>query len=111
MANVMKIEDALKKAADMMVMGAKAEKDRGAVTWTADLHVQVCGFIIRVLFNPKNPDAPRLEQTGDNYARVFYALYNQSAWRQKFEKAEIFAKAAGKSFESKMNELEEEFAE
>jgi hypothetical protein len=112
MANVLKMEDALKKADEMMWNGARAAKDRGAVAWTAEEHVRICGLIIRVLFHPKDDSAARLEPTSANYAAVFYALYNQSAWRQKFEKDnKVFVKKAAKSFDTAMDALEEEFGE
>jgi hypothetical protein len=112
MANVIKTVDALKKASEILDLAARAEKDKGATAWTATLHVKVCGYIMRVLFAPKDPNAARLEQTSENYAAVFHAIYNQSAWRQKFEKAEIFEKSTvAKGKEYGTAELEEEMGE
>ena len=105
------MEDALKKAGEVLGLAAKAAKDRGVVAWTADEHVRACGYIIRVLFHPKDPEAAKLEPTAANYAAVFHAVYNQSAWRQKFEKDGIFEKKAAKSYDNAMQELEEEMGE
>jgi hypothetical protein len=111
MANVMKIEDALKKAGELMDLGAKAAKDRGVTAWTADEHSTLVGYVIRVLFQPKDTDAPRLEMTNGHCRAVFHALYNQSAWRQKFEKAKYFTAKAAKSYDDVMADLEEEMGE
>lgn len=106
----MQIKDAIAKAAEIMKLAAQHGKDKGKIAWAAEDHATAAGYCLRVVFHPKDgKDA--LEPTAANYAAMFHALYNHSAWRQKFEKDGIFAKAGERSLASTVSELEEEFGE
>ncbi len=105
------VEEAIKVAGENMEMIAKTFKEKGKKVYNAELHSQAAGFVMRQAFAPKNGELP-VEPTSANYCAMFHALYNQSAWRQKWEKAGYFTKAtSAKGFEGAMDELEEEFGE
>lgn len=102
----MDIKKALEKLAETLTQAAQFAKDKGATTYTAEMHASACGLAMRVIFHPKQGEA--LEPTNANYAAVFHAAYNHSAWRQKFEKAKLFPKKEERTFGGLMAELEEE---
>lgn len=103
------LEKAKDAAAKDMELIATSYKDKGKLTYTAELHCEAVGFVMRKAFFPKSGDA--LEPTSANFAAMVHALYNHSAWRQKWEKKKLFAKKEARTFETSMDELEEEFGE
>lgn len=105
----MDMKTALEKVSEIMKLAAQHAKDKGAIAWSAEAHATAAGYCLRVVFQPK--DGQGLEPTAANYAGMFHALYNHSAWRQKFEKAGIFAKQGERSLAGLVGELEEEFGE
>ncbi len=110
MAN-MTLEKALSKASEIMVNAATHyAKDKGEKQYTAVLHARSAGYAMRVVFAPKDAAADKLEFTTENSIAVFHALYNHSAWRQKFEgeKYKLFAKKEKVSVDTYAGELEEE---
>jgi len=102
-------QQALKKCDETLRLAAQHWKDKGARAYTAEMHSTACGLAMRQVFFPANGEA--FEPTATNVADVFHALYNHSAWRQKFEKAGLFPKKEDRSAVSLMQELEEEFGE
>lgn len=107
----MSLENALKKASEIMVNAATHyAKDLGEKKYSVEMHAEASGYAMRVLFAPKREDAERLPQTDANYAAVFHALYNHSAWRQKHEKAKLFEAQSAKA-SSYSDRLSEEMGE
>lgn len=103
------INETMKKfiatAAGDLELAARHFKDKGATSYTAELHASACGFAIAKTLKAG------MEVNSANCGALFHALYNQSAWRQKFEKAGIFAKVGERSLESLVDSLEEEMGE
>lgn len=93
----------LAKAAETMTLAAQHYKDKGQKKYTAELHCGSVGFAIAQAVKDG------MEPTSANFGAMVHALYNHSAWRQKFEKAELFEKAQERSLESLTAGLEEEF--
>lgn len=112
---MMTIEDGFKKANEIMWNAATFyAKDKGATAWTAELHSTAAGLALRAVFQPK--EGQGLEASATNYGKLFHALYNHSAWRQKFEKGTderpaLFKKKEERGATSLMQELEEEMGE
>lgn len=94
----------LDKAAERMELCAKHFKDKGASAYTAALHSSAAGIAIARAF--EGDDA--LELTPKNVTTLFHALYNHSAWRQKWEKAGLFAKASERSLDGLVEDLDSE---
>ena len=67
---------------------AKAFKDRGADSYSADRHAAGMGLALHKA-QKENGEA----LNADQLAALCHATYNHSAFRQKFEKAGIFPKA------------------
>ncbi len=114
----MTLEYALKKASEILYLAAERQaKDKKAQAYTAAIHSEGVGYAMRVLFHPKDDAADRLEPSTKNFIAVFHALYNHSAWRQKFEKGKdattpaLFKKADKRDVTAVESELEEEFGE
>ena len=105
----MTIKEALAKLADTLEKAARHYKDKGKLVYSTEDHANSVGFAMRQIFHPKEGEG--LESTGANYASVFLAAYNHSAWRQKFERLDIFPKKEAKTFENAVSALEEEFGE
>lgn len=100
---------ALEKLNEILTLAAQAAKDKNLTTYTAEMHANACGIAMRVIFAPKQ--GVGLPQTNENYAAVFHAAYNHSAWRQKFEKAKLFPKKEDRNVSTLVNELAEELGE
>ena len=106
--NVMTIEKALVQIQETMTAVATFEsKDRGATTWTTDMHAGAAGLAMRRVFAPKS-GVDGLEASSANYTTLFKALYNHSQWRQKFEKAKLFAPKSERTAKTVENEYEAE---
>ena len=105
----MTMTEALKKCGETMELAAQHFKDKGAV-YTSDMHATAAGLAIRQVLFPKD-GSEGVEPTSSNIGTLFHALYNHSAWRQKWEKAGYFKKKEERSAQSLMQELEEEFGE
>lgn len=86
----MQINEAIRKSSEEMFLGAKAFKDKGYTAYEARLHAALVG---RIIANRLNDG---MQANDKNFAALFHALYNHSAWRQKFEKEGIFPKAGAK---------------
>lgn len=98
---------ALKNAAETMKLGAQVQKDEGRTAYKAEMHAALAGHAMAKEL------AAGLEPTAGNLAAMFHALYNHSAWRQKFEKDGIFPKAEERAkggLADLLSELEEEGA-
>lgn len=108
-AKGMNITEALTKCDETLRLAAQFQKDKGATVYTAEMHCTACGLAMRQVLFPKSGDA--LEATSTNIGTLFHALYNHSAWRQKFEKAKLFPKKEERSLTTAMEELEAEFGE
>lgn len=92
------------KACEVMLLGAKAFKDKGYGSYEARLHAALMGKAIAQAVEQG------MEANESNLAALSHALYNHSAWRQKFEKEGIFQKAAAKQsgLDNLLAELKEE---
>lgn len=101
----MTIIDAVSNAAKTMELAARSFKDKGRTHYSADLHYTAMGYAMNKQFEGG------LEPTNANYAALCKSLANHSAWRQKFEKLELFPKAGVKAVENIMAELESEMGE
>lgn len=112
----MNIDQALAKADETLRAAAVYQsRDKGAKSYTAEMHSQAVGLAMRQVFAPKEGSGLEpLAPTTANYTTMFHALYNHSAWRQKFEKkgkdgsAPLFAKKEGRTVVDMENELENE---
>jgi cobyric acid synthase len=98
------------KAQETMKVCAQAFADRGHKSYTVELH---CACAARstdrslAMLVGEDGEPAREAVLG----ALFHALYNQSAWRQKFEKEKIFTSAPkAKTFTSLLDELTEEGA-
>jgi len=101
------INDAIKSAAETMKLGAQVQKDKGRTAYKAKMHAALAGYAMAKEL------AAGLEPTAENLAALFHALYNHSAWRQKFEDAGIFPKAKERAkgdLADLLSELEDEGA-
>jgi hypothetical protein len=104
----------IKKAGDTMTLAAQAFADRGQKSYTTEMHAACAGKAIESVQAAKEAaqagQTERKPLTAAEFAALFHALYNQSAWRQKFEKAGVFAAATKRAttFEGLMAELDEE---
>jgi hypothetical protein len=111
----MTIQEMIKKAGDTMTLAAQAFADRGQKAYTTEMHAACAGKAISNAIQ-ELPDDPVVDDAGNEIgkatvvAALFHALYNQSAWRQKFEKAKVFEPATKRAttFEGLMAELDEE---
>jgi hypothetical protein len=102
----MTIQEMIKKACETMQLAAQAFADRGQKAYTTEMHAACAGKALETVQKAKE-EGPL---SAAEFAALMHALYNQSAWRQKFEKAGVFA-AAGKratTFDALMAELDEE---
>tara|TARA_R110000868_G_scaffold40556_2_gene139838 strand:+ start:1518 stop:1838 length:321 start_codon:yes stop_codon:yes gene_type:complete len=97
------IKKVLAKASETMTLAAQHYKDKGATKYTAELHCGSVGYAMAQAVKGG------MEANSANLGAMVHALYNHSAWRQKFEKAGIFEKAQERSFENMAAGLEEEF--
>lgn len=79
------------KCAETMMLVAQALKDRGATSYKAEMHVTAMAIAIEKVVKAG------MEVSRENMTAVIHALYNHSAWRQKFEKAGVFAKAGDRT--------------
>ena len=111
MAN-MKIEVALKKVDETMQLCARHYADVGVKVYSADKHTNAAGLALKKVLAPAaladGTPADAVELTSANLAMLFHALYNHSAWRQKFEKAGLFEKKSERTVGDAIAELEEE---
>lgn len=98
----MTIQEAKGKAQENVVLAARHFKDKGRTSYTADLHALSVGLATKKAIDGG------LEGSAANYAELYKALGNHSAWRQKLEKLGIFASASARTVDSSMAELEEE---
>lgn len=98
----MTIIDAISKAGATMELAARSFKDKGRTHYSADLHYGAMGFAVAQQIKDG------LEPSATNMAAMSKALANHSAWRQKFEKLDLFPKAGPKTAENVIAELEEE---
>jgi hypothetical protein len=113
----MTIQEMIKKAGDTMTLAAQAFADRGQKSYTTEMHAACAGKAIagvqaakvKELTDSAQSDTDML-LTAAELAAMFHALYNQSAWRQKFEKAGVFAAATKRAttFEEYAAQLDEE---
>lgn len=85
-----------------MELAARSFKDKGRTHYSADLHYGAMGFAMAQQLKGG------LEGSATNMAALSKALANHSAWRQKWEKLELFPKAGPKTAENVIAELEEE---
>lgn len=99
----MTIKEAQGIAADNMTLVARHYKDKGVTAWSAQHHSLAVGLATQKAI------AGGLESNAGNYAALYQTLGNHSAWRQKFEKLDIFPKAMDRTVDASMKELEEEF--
>lgn len=99
----MTTQEKIAKAAETMKVAAQAFVDRGQKTYTAEIHCACAGKSLAVAQGEE-------KLTATDAAALFHALYNHSAWRQRFEKAGLFATATKRvsTFEGLMAELDEE---
>jgi hypothetical protein len=103
----------IKKASETMTLAAQAFADRGQKSYTTEMHAACAGKALESVQREmiaKTPEGERQVLNAAELAALFHALYNQSAWRQKFEKAGVFAAATKRAttFEGLMAELDEE---
>lgn len=93
-------------AAKVMESAARAFADKGKKMWTTEMHSAAAGLAISKV------QAEQAEGPLDAGAlgALFHALYNHSAWRQKFTKLGIFAESAKRvsSLGGLLDELNEE---
>lgn len=101
----MTIIDAISKAGSTMELAARSFKDKGRTHYSADLHYGAMGFAMAQQIKGG------LEPSAENMAALAKALANHSAWRQKWEKLQLFPKAGPKAAEDIMAELREEMGE
>jgi len=87
--NTGKIEEALKVGAETLELVARAQADKGVRSYSAALHAAACGIAFEKAIQGG------LEPTRANMTALFHALYNHSAWRQKFTKMKLFPEAKG----------------
>lgn len=92
----------IETAASNLELAAKHFKDKGATAYTAELHASACGYALAKALKDG------MEPTSTNLGALFHAVYNQSAWRQKFEKAKLFPKKEERSLDTLVNDLEKE---
>jgi hypothetical protein len=118
----MTIQEMIKKACETMQLAAQAFADRGQKSYTTEMHAACAGKAINIIMQDRAREiGDEIEKSqacasvtvtlsAAELAALFHALYNQSAWRQKFEKAGIFAAATKRAttFEGLMAELDEE---
>lgn len=87
---------------EQMTLAAKALKDRGVKEYDSDAHAMIASLVIAKLHGPGEITAKKIRP-------LFRALANQSAWRQKFEREEIFSPASKRDAAADlMEELQEE---
>lgn len=101
----------VKRAAEQMELNARFYKDKGETKYTAEKHASSVGYCLKqALTKPVIVEKAEvaMEVTTQNLGDLFHALYNHSAWRQKFEKADIFPKATERSLAGITDELDVE---
>ena len=86
----MQVNEAIRKSSEEMFLGAQAFKDKGYKAYEAKLHAALVGRCLAKRISEG------MEPNDKNLGAMFHALYNHSAWRQKFEKKGIFEKASAK---------------
>lgn len=102
----MTIAEAISKSQETMVLAAKHYADNGAKVYTAEIHRLSAGLAMKQVFKAG------LEQTAVNFADVFGALSNHSAWRQKLVGQKLFPEPSKKGgLTTAMADLEAEFGE
>lgn len=101
----MTIQDAIKMGGETLELVAKAQADKGVRAYSAAIHAAACGIAFAKAMEGG------LAPSRENMTALFHALYNHSAWRQKFSgEGKIFPEASKRPSSSAdlLKELTEE---
>ena len=98
----MTLQDAITMAGTTLELSARAFKDKGFESYEAKCHAAACGRAIAKAIGGG------MEPNQANLGGLFQAIYNHSAWRQKFEKLGIYTKAGDKVASQSLAEMLEE---
>ena len=105
----MTIEDVIAKAKENMVLVGKAFADKGATTYTTNIHHLSVGYALEKAAGQK-------QLTAADFTQLVTGLCNHSAWRQVLVEREVYPaptdkKAKTANVESQMAELKEEMGD